>query len=140
MLHGSMLTVVVMLGIVLIVVVVLSLFWGVVVSILHLEFFQALLLTLPLMLLVCLLGNEVQNMRPIRIYDQRKRDINWPGAAALASLLWWVACAFWWLVVAILRREVVLALLAMLMLWMVYPFLIYTMKDIRARRDGHDKE
>ncbi len=121
-----------MLLIVFVIVVVIFLFCGVVVSILHLKFAQALVLMLPLMLMVCLLGNEVQDMRPVRIYEQGKWDICWPLVAELVAEVWWVAMAFWGLVTAILRMELVLALMAILALGLIYPILICTLKNIRA--------
>jgi len=51
-----------------------------------------------------------------------------------------VTFLFWGVVVLILRLEVVLALLAMLILWMVAPLLSYTVKDIRARSNVQGKE
>ena len=54
----------------------------------------------------------------------------------MAAELWWVVIAFWLLVVAILRLKLILGLVAMLALWLIYPLLMGTVKDIRARRSN----
>jgi len=67
---------------------------------------------------------------------QKKRYICWRNVGVLAAELWWVVIAFWLLVVAILRLKLILGLVAMLALWLIYPLLMGTVKDIRARRSN----